>query len=550
MQASERIETPLILVGEIGLPDEMKRNFQCLTDLLADFTAASAVLILSERHGALEVVSRSEQTSDRHVNRCRVLLARSAAEDGKIREADDGTWVCYGQPVQRATGEPFGFIAVLNRVDHALSSAGRELLEKSGCRVQRMLSSFPERLEVPSVMIGARDGILSALKACYQKLFNEVTDGMLLIDVENGRVLGHNRAFSQLTGLNHVEMLSDLKEMFPSVEDYDVLSGTAQIRGMGTEIPMFEAQIEHVAGALMDVEIRSGFMDCEGTRLLQLVFRDTSEMKRVEHHFRQSHAMNTMGQVAAGISHDLSTVVDGIRLTSELLMAQADDYDERVKHYIQVVAASTEQASVLSGKLRALGRTAGSTAAVLDLHEMIDDTLLMLPYTLGHRVRVSLEAKAEEPLIFGDAAQIQSALMNLCINADHAMPGGGALRIETRNVILEKEKARVGGFPLAAGTYLQMTVEDNGCGMDPETQKRVFESFESSTDGGRKADDGLGMMMVHRIMKNHHGAVALTSEPGVGTRFFLFFPLEDSALGGHDEVYEVGEGDDTILLCI
>jgi len=329
----------------------------------------------------------------------------------------------------------------------------------------------------------ARENVLRAMTACYRVMMDDLSDGMLLVDVEQGMILGVNKAFTKMTGLKELMSMAELKEVFFDPMDFDMVQGYAQVRSPGMTMPVLETRIEHVDGALRDVEIRPTIMESEGCRFLQLMFRDTSGMKRLENHFRHSHAMNTVGQVTTGVGKDLSNILGVIRLASDFLVAEGENLDDVAGQAVRMISGSTDRAEKLCGRLKALGSCCNSRSSVMDLHEMIDDALIMLPYTLKSRVHVSLVPLADEYQVFGDAVQVQSALMNLCINADWAMPDGGSLKIETRNVRIETALKTVGGLRLAPGMYLRINVEDSGCGMAPEVQEKAFELFFSAWHG-------------------------------------------------------------------
>lgn len=396
----------------------------------------------------------------------------------------------------------------------------------------------------------AKDSVLRTMTACYRKMMDELLDGMLLVELDGGLILGVNQAFTKMTGLTEPKTMADLKEAFLDAMDYDILEGYAQVRSPDMAMPVLETRIEHVDGALKDVEIRPAFMEAEGCRFLQVMFRDTSGVKRLENHFRHCHAMNTVGQVSAGIGEDLNNILGVIRLASDLLAAEGESLDDVANQAIRMIAGATDGADKLCGRIKALASRCNSRSSVMDLHEMIDDTLFMLPYTLKSRVRVSLVPLADEYLVFGDAVQVQSALMNLCINADQAMADGGTLKIETRNVNLKSAREMAGGAQLDPGMYLRINVTDTGCGMTPEVLSNAFSPFFSTKQGDGGQATGLGLTLVRRVMENHHGAVTLTSQPGEGTTVSLFLPLEAGAMGGQRAVHQVGQGDDTILLCL
>lgn len=394
-----------------------------------------------------------------------------------------------------------------------------------------------------------RDHVLQAMAGCFPSMMGDISDGMLLVDPTTFQILGVNSAFEKMTGMADVNTLTELREALPDVLDYDMLLGCAQMREAGPG-PVFEARVEHVDGALRDIEVRPTLLASQGVTMLQLMFRDTSGMKRMEKHFRHSHDMNTVGQVADGMGQDFEDIFGVMELATDLLLAEDESLGDLSRQAVRMMTDSTRRAEELCGRLRTVGSRCNSRSSVMDLHEMIDDALFMLPYTLKSRVRVSLDLRADSYLVFGDALKIQSALMNLCINADQAMPDAGTLRIETRNLHLEHSKTTAEGFHLAAGTYLRINVVDTGCGMEPEQKEKAFDPYYSTKTQSDKRTSGLGLTMVHRIMMRHHGAVALASEPGEGTTASLILPLEVNAMGGQQAVCEVGEGEDTILLFI
>ena len=247
---------------------------------------------------------------------------------------------------------------------------------------------------------------------------------------------------------------------------------------------------------------------------------DITERLNLESQLRQSQKMDSVGQLAAGVAHDINNVLTVIQGHVGLLLNSAPANADTVKSLRQVSAAS-ERAARFIRQLLMFSRKQVIQSCVLDLNGVLRNMETMLPRMLGEDV--ALETKYFEglPPVEADTGMIEQIVMNLAVNARDAMPKGGKLRISTSVVTVEATHIRQHA-EARAGTFVCLTVADTGIGMDRRVLQRIFEPFFSTKEIGKGT--GLGLATVYGIVKQHHGWVEVESEPGVGTTFHVFLP--------------------------
>ncbi|MBN2628745.1 MAG: HAMP domain-containing protein, partial [Spirochaetales bacterium] len=185
------------------------------------------------------------------------------------------------------------------------------------------------------------------------------------------------------------------------------------------------------------------------------------EREKMEEQLLQARKMDAIGQLAGGVAHDFNNMLAGISSAAQLI-----GMDETLTHenrkYIRMIQETTERAADLTGKLLAFGRKQHISETVLDIHRIIDDSLYLLERTLDRRIRISIEKKAEKNFLTGDASALQNSIMNLAINAAHAMPDGGELTLTTRNTELDENYCRYSPYEIEPGRYIEITLRDTG----------------------------------------------------------------------------------------
>ncbi len=276
------------------------------------------------------------------------------------------------------------------------------------------------------------------------------------------------------------------------------------------------------------------------------VVRDLTERRRLEDQFRQAQKMDAIGRLAGGVAHDFNNLLTVINVSGQLLMEQLPPRDPG-RRLVKEIATAGERATALTAKLLAFSRKAIVEPRVLDLNEVVTQSELLLHRILGEDVRLATALDPNLRPVKVDPTHAEQIVINLAVNARDAMPRGGQLTIETRNVTLREEDAVT--YPeLPCGRYVLMAVSDTGTGMTDEVKARIFEPFFTTKEVGKGT--GLGLAMVYGAVKTHRGHIAVYSEVGVGTTFKILLPVTDETRPGprSGEIRTVPRGAETILL--
>ena len=247
--------------------------------------------------------------------------------------------------------------------------------------------------------------------------------------------------------------------------------------------------------------------------------RDITEDLARQRALQQSQKMEAVGQLAGGIAHDFNNLLTVIIGNLELLEMRLVSEPER--RLLKPVQEAAESGARLTGRLLAYSRRQPPDAEVVAVNALVVRISELLRRTLGEHITLTTTLIPDALDILADASQVESALMNLAINARDAMPDGGRLLIETRNVEIGDADLR-SGLDLVPGAYVAIAVCDTGGGIAPEIRDRVFEPFFTTKEPGRGT--GLGLSMVYGFVKRQHGAVTIDSEPGHGTTVTLYLP--------------------------
>ena len=256
--------------------------------------------------------------------------------------------------------------------------------------------------------------------------------------------------------------------------------------------------------------------------LLLTVATDVTERRALEEQVRAVQKLEAVGTLAGGIAHDFNNLLAVVRATADLILVDCPPGQTRTD--VQQIAALAERATALTGQLLAFSRRQVLDTRIVDANVLVADLARMIRPMIGEDVRLRV-APAERPArIAADPGQIEQVLMNLCVNARDAMPGGGELAIRLDRVLVDEAFCATHRWA-KPGDYVRLTVSDTGVGMDRATLERVFEPFFTTKALGRGT--GLGLAVVYGIVKQHEGMIHAYSEPGHGTTFRLYFPYQD-----------------------
>ena len=252
---------------------------------------------------------------------------------------------------------------------------------------------------------------------------------------------------------------------------------------------------------------------------------DISERVQQEEMLRRSQKMESLGKLTGGIAHDFNNMLSIITGYAELLEAKLAGQDKLIKYAAEIHRAGLRGAS-LTRKLLAFSRKESTEVSVVDINELLKNQQLILEKTLTVKYRLELDLAAQLWPVNLDSNDFDDAIINLAINAMHAMEAepGGLLSFQTGNLTISSIESRILQIP--EGDYVRVSVTDTGCGMDSATKQKIFEPFFSTK--GEKGT-GLGLSQVYGFVERSSGIVKVYSEPGRGTQFEFYFPRYRSA---------------------
>jgi PAS domain S-box-containing protein len=253
-------------------------------------------------------------------------------------------------------------------------------------------------------------------------------------------------------------------------------------------------------------------------------FRDITEARQLEEKFRQAQKMESIGQLTGGIAHDFNNLLTVILGCSEVISGEIKA-DQRLGKMAEMITSAAQRGAELTHRMLAFARRQALEPKPVDVNRLITDMESFLHRTLSADINLEVIHGCAECEAVVDPTQLESALLNLCVNARDAMPGGGTLTIETENVDLDTDFA-ARNPEIMPGSYVLVAVSDTGVGIAPEILGRVFDPFFTTKGVGKGT--GLGLSMVYGFLKQSQGHVKIYSELGRGTSVKLFLPRTDA----------------------
>jgi len=392
--------------------------------------------------------------------------------------------------------------------------------------------------------IGASIGVAFARKRAERelqeskKLIEAVVENVPLMvflkDADDLRFVVFNRAGEDLLGYDCKDLLgkSDL-DLFPPEQAAHFMAKDREVLAEGVPLDIPEEPIQTAKKGTRLLHTRKVCIKgSDGlTKYLLGISEDITERKQAEQkrenledQLRASQKMEAIGSLAGGVAHDFNNLLSVILSYIGFAMESVPKGDPLLADLIEVKNAG-ERAAVLTRQLLAFSRKQVLQPSVLDVNGVAAGLEKMLRRILGEDIDLVQVLEPELGRVMADQGQIEQVLMNLVVNARDAMPMGGKLTIETANVELDEEwvSRHVG---LKAGSYVQISVSDTGCGMDEPTSARIFEPFFTTKEKGKGT--GLGLSMVYGIVQQSDGSILVYSEPGRGTTFRIYLPRDHS----------------------
>ncbi|HEY1050638.1 MAG TPA: PAS domain S-box protein, partial [Prosthecobacter sp.] len=265
---------------------------------------------------------------------------------------------------------------------------------------------------------------------------------------------------------------------------------------------------------------------------------DITAKKRLEEQFLRAQRMESIGTLAGGIAHDLNNVLTPILMSIDLLRMRL--HDELAQRTLTTIAASAKRGASMIQQVLSFSKGVDGSKLPVFLHKLLQDISTIVRDTFPKNIHLAMQTDPGLWSIHGDATQIHQVLLNLCVNARDAMPAGGLLKIEARNLMIDAQFAAT-QIEMREGPHVVITVEDSGGGIDRDLIGKIFDPFFTTKKAG--TGTGLGLSSALAIVKSHGGFIRVSSEPGEGSRFSVHLPAEAPA---HQEAEAAQQEADTV----
>jgi hypothetical protein len=384
----------------------------------------------------------------------------------------------------------------------------------------------------------------------YRLLFESNPQPMWVYDLETLAFLAVNESAVHHYGYSRDEFLAmTIADIRPS-EDLPALHGAVASAAGGVDAASTWRHLKK-DGTIIDVEVTSHLLMFAERHAELILANDITERRRLEiallaseEQLRQSQKLEAIGQLAGGVAHDFNNLLTVIGGYSSIMLGKLPAESPH-RNSIEEIKKASDRASALTRQLLAFSRKQILQPKVLDLNVVVTDLEKMVRRLIGEDIDLLTIPSAGLGKVKADPGQIEQVLLNLIVNARDAMPQGGKLTIETRNVVHSEEYAQRHATP--AGRFVMLAVSDTGCGMDAEIQPRVFDPFFTTKASGKGT--GLGLATVYGIVKQSGGNIWVYSELERGSTFKIFLPRVDEVAGPDAvESRSVPKGTELILL--
>lgn len=357
----------------------------------------------------------------------------------------------------------------------------------------------------------------------YLSLMNSSADAIVTLDL-TGKVIYVNTSFTKLFGWDAAEVMGRNLPIVPAEEKDLYEISFMEIAKTGESIQGVETKGRTKDDRIIEVSISaSRYRDHEGRPSgVLMIIRDISEAKKMKHHLEQVERLEALATLAGGIAHDFNNLLMVMQGIISLILHETPEEDPKRKIYLEI-DKQIQRGTELTRQLLGYARRGKYEVMPVNLNEILVETCQALERTRKD-IRFHYKLSQDLPPIEAAPDQMGQVFMNLLLNAADAMPDGGTVTLETAVVsgtsiqsVLPQAKP---------GQYVTVTVADTGVGMNEKTLEHIFEPFFTTKPPGRGT--GLGLSSVYGIVKNHGGYINVSSKPGVGTTFCLYFPVVEA----------------------
>ncbi len=380
----------------------------------------------------------------------------------------------------------------------------------------------------------SREDLVDAIKRAetseniLRALFDNTIDGIVLADVETKKLAKMNRSMYSLLGSDDTEVELYLDDIHPEDKLPYIRSQFARLAEGRIKL-VRNIPLKRGDGSVLYVDISGTAIEISGRKYIAAVFRDMTEPRRaaiekseLESRLHQMQKMEAIGTLAGGVAHDFNNILTAIMGLAELSI-RGTKPDEPVHRYVEHILESCYRARDLVTQLLSISYKSEKKLEPVSLLPVIKDTIRLIRATLPSTVEIRTMIDAEFDYAMADRTQVSQIMMNLCTNAAQSMRDmQGGITIDVSNSYVD-DKYAASHPDLKMGLYLLLKVADNGSGIDPAIIERIFEPFFTTKERGKGT--GLGLAVIHGIVKNHGGSIYVYSKPGEGTTFEVYLPV-------------------------
>jgi two-component system, cell cycle sensor histidine kinase and response regulator CckA len=381
----------------------------------------------------------------------------------------------------------------------------------------------------------------------FSKAFRSSPVAITISTQADGRYLDVNEAFLQMLRYKRAEVIGrTASELNFWVQKSERIEMLRQLEDSG-RVAGLRSQTKTSTGEIREADVSAELIELEGQTCVLAITRDITETLKLEAQLRQAQRMEAVGRLAGGVAHDFNNMLGVIIGYSDLSLGLIEP-ESPAKRYMEQIKKAAHRAVGLTRQLLAFSRQEIVFPKIIDLNDVVQNLTTMLQRLVGEDVAMSFRPTVPLGSINADPGQIEQILMNLVVNARDAMPGGGAIIIETRHDELDEHY--VAQHPGShAGPHVVLGVSDTGCGMNEKIKSQIFEPFFTTKGIGQGT--GLGLSTVYGIVKQSGGTIFVYSEPGKGTTFKIYLPRvaeKAEALLQHRDEDHLPRGSETILV--
>lgn len=377
----------------------------------------------------------------------------------------------------------------------------------------------------------------------FRTLFETAPDAIYLTDLE-GTLLDGNRTAEALIGSPREAFIGKNfidTGLLPKTEISKAVKLMKKSR-KGENTGPDELALISSTGKAITVEILTRPFQLEDRTVILGIARDVSERKQLENRLNQAQKMESIGTLAGGIAHDFNNILYPIIGFAEMSIEDLPE-NHSIKENLEDILQGAKRARDLVKQILAFSSQEILEYKPIRIQPVIEETLKLIKSILPANIDIEHNLNEDSDYILGDTTEVHEIIMNLCINAYHAMEETGG----TLKVSLNKAKHDL-NINLPSGEYCCLSVSDTGKGISPEVISKIFEPYFTTKEQGKGS--GLGLSVIHGIIKNYKGAITAESKPGEGTIFYVYIPLTSQTIKTDDmpTLNKIGiRGDETIL---